>query len=142
MGKAQNLLASSKDTLNSVTNLPLDTIILIAIFVQIFRRAKRGFFSEPDDSRRIVVLAAASALVAYLAQVQFHFDTIVTSFFIFICFALISDFELERNEPVLLFSSQKLTVPMALAAGAVFVIGAGWQIGEIVVNAMVGLTSL
>ena len=89
-----------------------------------------------------VVLAAASALVAYLAQVQFHFDTIVTSFFIFICFALISDFEVERNEPVLLFSSQKLTVPMALAAGAVFVIGAGWQIEEIVVNAMVGLTSL
>src|SRR3989344_2471601 len=33
MGKAQNLLASSKDTLNSVTNLPLDTIILIAIFI-------------------------------------------------------------------------------------------------------------
>src|SRR3989344_2179087 len=33
MGKAQNLLASSKDTLNSVTNLPLDTIILITIFI-------------------------------------------------------------------------------------------------------------
>ncbi|PIT96756.1 hypothetical protein COT82_01380 [Candidatus Campbellbacteria bacterium CG10_big_fil_rev_8_21_14_0_10_35_52] len=36
MEKAQNLLISSKDTLNSVTNLPLDTIILIAVFIVLF----------------------------------------------------------------------------------------------------------
>ena len=126
-----------------VHNLFLDTLInvgivglliLITIFVQLFRRAWQGFFGVQESARRIVVLTASSALVAYLVQVQFHFDTIVTSFFVFICFALISDFAVESVDKTSPLLPRETTGPMALAAGVVFVVGAGWNVGEIVLN--------
>jgi len=128
-----------------VHNLLLDTlinigvvglIVLITIFVQLFRRAWRGFFSGQDVSRQIVILTAASALVAYLVQVQFHFDTIVTSLLVIICFVLISDFEVKRAEEDVSSVSSKLTTPVALLAGVVLVVGVVWHVGEMVVNAM------
>jgi len=128
-----------------VHNLILDTLInvgivglvvLIAVFVQIFRRAYCGFFSNQDAARRLVVLTATSALVAYLAQVQFHFDTIVTSLFVFICFALISDHETESTAGASPHEQPRLTVPMALAAGAVVLLGAIWNVGEMIWNVL------
>ena len=69
MGKAQNLLASSKDTLNSVTNLPLDTIILITIFIILLVYSLR--YGKYKIISFIFSLYIAIPVFSYFPYIQF-----------------------------------------------------------------------
>lgn len=63
-----------------------------AVFLRIFYLAWYTLKNSSDFLKKIIMIFAASSLVAYCIEVQFHFDTVATSLFVFINFCLINSF--------------------------------------------------
>lgn len=126
-------------------NIFLDTLVNVGllgfaawifIFGKTFFRAGKKVFCHAEESTRLVQITAASSLAAYLTEVQFHFDTVVTSFFVLINFCLIyANLSQDYSGKDIDFTGKKVTVPIWILTGAIMGIILYLNLGAFIWNA-------
>ncbi len=110
-------------------------IIFIGIFIKMFSTAWKKIQSEVQGSGRLVYIAAGSSLIAYLVEVQFHFDTIVTSIFVAVNFILIyANFSKNKLKDADDFQPAKISLPVWCLAAIVLIISIYLNIGAMIWN--------